>query len=54
MTRLFAHHPGRHCRHGSLTGWSSLSLFFPTPGVDFARQRVSHPDLIPFTPQETR
>lgn len=25
MSRLFARHRGRHCRHGSITGWSALS-----------------------------
>jgi hypothetical protein len=53
VTRLFAHHRGRHCRHGSLTGWSSLSLFFPPPAADCTRRRIAPPAIAPYPSEET-
>lgn len=41
MTRLFVRR-GRHCRHGSLTGWSCLSRIAQA-GDDFSRPRRRTP-----------
>lgn len=41
MTGLFARHRGRHCRHGSVTGWAALAALVPVPRPvdDFTRPR---------------
>lgn len=52
MKGLLSRHRGRHCRHGSLTGWSALAQLGPV--VTPSRRRapellpVSVDDLIPF------
>lgn len=57
MTRLLARRKGRHCRHGSLTGWSALaSVAGLAPVVEgFSRPRtglgvfpLTDPNLAPF------
>lgn len=35
---VFSRHRGRHCRHGSLTGWAALAQFQPA-AADFSRIR---------------
>ena len=62
MTRLFARRKGRHCRHGSLTGWSALALVAslrPVVEEPFSRRRTTplapYPmaaDLYPYNPLE--
>ncbi|MFI6594910.1 hypothetical protein ACIBHX_01610 [Nonomuraea sp. NPDC050536] len=49
MSGLLARHSGRHCRHGSFTGWSGLAHLVAAaqPVLDFTRRRVSHPAVIP-------
>ncbi|MER6942538.1 hypothetical protein ABT294_00820 [Nonomuraea sp. NPDC000554] len=48
MSRLFARHEGRHCRHGSYTGWAAhASLIRSAPADDFTvcrtRPALIHP-----------
>lgn len=62
MTRLFARRKGRHCRHGSLTGWSALApvaSLRPVVEEPFSRRRTTplapYPmaaDLYPYNPLE--
>ena len=49
MTRLFARHQGRHCRHGSWTGWAALSrlaLVLDGDSDDFTQPRPRTAPLI--------
>lgn len=47
MTRLFSRHKGRHCRHGSLTGWSQLSQICAGVVDDFSRPRTAGLAVVP-------
>ncbi|MEU6725574.1 hypothetical protein ABZ917_17855 [Nonomuraea wenchangensis] len=55
MTRLFSRRRGRHCRHGSLTGWSALaSVAVLVPVVeDDTCPRSAPVVLVPLAPFPT-
>lgn len=48
MTRLFARHTGRHCRHGSLTGWAALASIRTGRAEGFTIPRQRPAPLTPF------
>ncbi|TDD54542.1 hypothetical protein E1286_04955 [Nonomuraea terrae] len=47
MSRLFSRRRGRHCRHGSYTGWAALSQIRPAQGDDFSRRRTTSLAVFP-------
>jgi hypothetical protein len=51
MTGLFARRKGRHCRHGSFTGWSALApvaSLKPVVEESFSRPRTAPRGLVPY------